>query len=198
MKWPNEEQHPTYLHQISMLCGLTANSSNEGHPWVGMNWALKKFKWKIPQSPPGVSPDHGWVWPPIPNGAGVTSSGEQRRAGGPSVPHLVCALSSFSMSVGCGLKTSSISLAPSSTGSMGTAALLVSSSSPESSDVFVRLVLGPASGLLCVDALLQCELSPLSSAPLPFSICCFLPRCSLTGQCKARGEMWSRTSRSPT
>lgn len=93
--------------------------------------------------------------------------------------YLVWALSSFSISVGWGLKTNSISLAPSITGSIATVALLLSSSSPESSDVLVRLLLGPASWLLCVDALLQWELSPLSSAPLPFSICCFLPRCNL-------------------
>ena len=93
--------------------------------------------------------------------------------------YLVCALSSFSIRVGWGLKTNSISLAPSMTGSIATAALLLSSSSPESSEVLVRLLLGPASWLLCVDALLQWELSPLSSAPLPFSICCFLPRCNL-------------------
>ena len=93
--------------------------------------------------------------------------------------YLVCALSSFSISVGWGLNTNSISLAPSITGSIATVALLLSSSSPESSDVLVRLLLGPASWLLCVEALLQWELSPLSSAPLPFSICCFLPRCNL-------------------
>ena len=93
--------------------------------------------------------------------------------------YLVWALSSFSIGVGWGLKTNSISLAPSITGSIATVALLLSSSSPESSDVLVRLLLGPASWLLCVDALLQWELSPLSSAPLPFSICCFLPRCNL-------------------
>lgn len=109
--------------------------------------------------------------------------------------YLVCALSSFSMRVGWGLKTNSISLAPSITGSIATVVLLLSSSSPESSDVLVLLLLGPASWLLCVEALLQCELSPLSSAPLPFSICCFLPLCNLIR--KKEKWMWISIQNSP-
>lgn len=97
----------------------------------------------------------------------------------PAFSHLVWAASSFSMRVGWGLKTSSISLAPSRAVSPPPFSVVLSMSRPESSEVLVRLMLGPASWLLWTEALLQCELSPLSSAPLPFSIWCFFPRCSL-------------------
>lgn len=86
------------------------------------------------------------------------------------------------MRVGWGLKTSSISLAPSRAVSPAPFSVVLSMSRPESSEVLVRLMLGPASWLLWTEALLQCELSPLSSAPLPFSIWCFFPRCSLEEQ----------------
>lgn len=86
------------------------------------------------------------------------------------------------MRVGWGLKTSSISLAPSRAVSPPPFSVVLSMSRPESSEVLVRLMLGPASWLLWTEALLQCELSPLSSAPLPFSIWCFFPRCSLEEQ----------------